>query len=582
MSLAITAVNDKPTKVNLSSLTIDENAVATEIGTLSTDDLDTNDTFIYELVSGEGDTDNSLFTIETDKIKNTDAFDFETKSSYSIRIKSTDSGEASVERVFEISVINVNDIAITSIIEDTYCDGSEGIGSITVVVSQTDGDIIYDWVGPNGFSASEKDIAGLEAGTYTLTVKDDAFEKSFDLIVGKTAIYNDLAICYITSDIDDEKKNRIFLSYQGLYNGNKYEILREGSASGIFEKIGELNNGESSFLDTTSNNSSRSYEYRVRLVDNCGASSDDSPSHKTILLQSGIATDNSINLNWSSYQGLDYSTYVIYRSINNGDFEELASISSSNNSYNDTEADITQNSYSYYVSIFVTSCSNTIQSGSSQSSSSRNFNLASQSSNNSSEIKSNQKYIGAVYELPSELNFDELILGDEQVKSLLLENTGDGTLNIEGITMPEGYSIDQSIISVAARSSELLAITFTPVEAKSYEGVMAITSQNGVEEINLTGKGLLVTSIDDAYLDAEEVKVYPNPASDILSIDFSNSPAAVSNLRLVDMGGRLFWQRKAVREKQLTINVSNYQSGTYLLLIETSKGRLVKKIIINK
>jgi len=111
---------------------------------------------------------------------------------------------------------------------------------------------------------------------------------------------------------------------------------------------------------------------------------------------------------------------------------------------------------------------------------------------------------------------------------------------------------------------------------------MAITSQNGVEEINLTGKGLLVTSIDDAYLDAEEVKVYPNPASDILSIDFSNSPAAVSNLRLVDMGGRLFWQRKAVREKQLTINVSNYQSGTYLLLIETSKGRLVKKIIINK
>ena len=187
-----------------------------------------------------------------------------------------------------------------------------------------------------------------------------------------------------------------------------------------------------------------------------------------------------------------------------------------------------------------------------------------------------------MYELPSELNFDELILGDEQVKTLTLENTGDGTLNIEEITMPEGYTIDQSAISVAAGSSVELAITFTPVEAKSYEGVMAITSQNGVEEINLTGKGLLVTSIDDAYLDAEEVKVYPNPASDILSIDFSNSPAAVSNLRLVDMGGRLFWQRKAVREKQLTINVSNYQSGTYLLLIETSKGRLVKKITINK
>ena len=407
-------------------------------------------------------------------------------------------------------------------------------------------------------------------------------KRPFIWLLKRQQVYNDLSICYITSDADDVNKNRIFLSYQDLYNGKKYEILREGSASGVFEKIGELNNGESSFLDTTSNNSSRSYEYRVRLVDNCDASSDDSPSHKTILLQSGVATDNSVNLNWSPYEGLGYSTYVIYRSTNNGDFEELVSISSSNNSYNDTEADITQNSYSYYVSIFVSDCSNTIQSVSSQSSSSRGFSLASESTNNSSEIKSNQRYLGAVYELPSELNFDELILGDEQVKTLTLENTGDGTLNIEEITMPEGYTIDQSAISVAAGSSVELAITFTPVEAKSYEGVMAITSQNGVEEINLTGKGLLVTSIDDAYLDAEEVKVYPNPASDILSIDFSNSPAAVSNLRLVDMGGRLFWQRKAVREKQLTINVSNYQSGTYLLLIETSKGRLVKKIIINK
>ncbi|MDA9330322.1 Ig-like domain-containing protein, partial [bacterium] len=100
VSIAITAVNDEPTKVNLSSLVIDENSAATEIGTLSTDDLDTNDTFTYELVSGEGDTDNSLFTIDTDKLKNTDAFDFETKSSYSIRIKSTDSGSASIEGVF--------------------------------------------------------------------------------------------------------------------------------------------------------------------------------------------------------------------------------------------------------------------------------------------------------------------------------------------------------------------------------------------------------------------------------------------------------------------------------------------------
>jgi len=210
------------------------------------------------------------------------------------------------------------------------------------------------------------------------------------------------------------------------------------------------------------------------------------------------------------------------------------------------------------------------------------YNVSDASGNDAVEVSRTITVIGPVYTLPETINFDELILGDEQVKSLLLENTGSGTLNIEGITMPEGYSIDQSAISVAAGSSESLAITFTPVEAKSYEGVMTITSNNGVEEINLTGAGLLVTSIDDAYLDAEEVKVYPNPASDVLNIDLSNSPAAVAKLRLVDMGGSLFWQRKEVKEKQLSVNVSNYKTGIYLLLIDSSKGRQIKKIIINK
>ena len=190
VSIAITAVNDEPTKVNLSSLTIDENAAATEIGTLSTDDLDTNDTFTYELVSGEGDTDNSLFTIDSNKLKNTDAFDFETKSSYSVRVKSTDSGAATIEGAFAITVNNINDISVSSTIENTYCDGSDGVGSITVISSNTNGTVSYSWTGPNSFTSTDQNLTGLESGTFTLLVKDDSFEKSFDLVIEKTAIYD--------------------------------------------------------------------------------------------------------------------------------------------------------------------------------------------------------------------------------------------------------------------------------------------------------------------------------------------------------------------------------------------------------
>jgi hypothetical protein len=388
VSLAITAVNDEPTKVNLSTLTVDENAAETEIGTLSTDDLDTNDTFTYELVSGEGDTDNSLFTIDSDKLKNTDAFDFETKSSYSVRIKSTDSGSASIEGVFAITVKNINDITISSEITSTYCDGSDGTGSITIVTSEINGEVTYTWTGPNGFNSTDQNLSGLESGTYELTVKDDSFEKSIELVVEKTEIFNNLSICYVTSDSEDFTKNRIFLSYQDIYNDKKYEILREGSSAGIYEKIGELDSGETSFLDTSSNSSSSSYSYRVRLLDNCDVVSSESSIHKTILLQSSLATDNSVNLSWTSYEGVSYSTYKIYRRVNNGSFEELTAISSTNNSYNDTAADVTQNAYSYYVSISINTCLTT------KVSVNENGDVIRISATEgTSEIKSNQKFI---------------------------------------------------------------------------------------------------------------------------------------------------------------------------------------------
>ena len=101
----------------------------------------------------------------------------------------------------------------------------------------------------------------------------------------------------------------------------------------------------------------QTYSYKVRLVDLCGDVSEDSSLHKTILLQSSISVTNSVNLSWTDYEGTDYSTYKIYRSVDNGDFEELGSVSSSNTSYNDEDATVIfGSSYEYYISIAVDQC----------------------------------------------------------------------------------------------------------------------------------------------------------------------------------------------------------------------------------
>ena len=69
----------------------------------------------------------------------------------------------------------------------------------------------------------------------------------------------------------------------------------------------------------------------------------------------------------------------------------LTAISSTNNSYNDTEADVTQNAYAYYVSIAVESCTTT-QKTAVKENVSNNFRYTSRV-NETTEIKSNQKFI---------------------------------------------------------------------------------------------------------------------------------------------------------------------------------------------
>ena len=58
--------NDAPTALALSSSSIVEgSAISTTIGTFSTTDEDSTDTFTYTLVSGAGSTDNDAFGIVT-------------------------------------------------------------------------------------------------------------------------------------------------------------------------------------------------------------------------------------------------------------------------------------------------------------------------------------------------------------------------------------------------------------------------------------------------------------------------------------------------------------------------------------
>ena len=108
-----TQINQAPTALNLSANSFNEN-IATEsaVTTLSSLDPDVSETFTYSLVSGTGSTDNAAFSISGDQLKINTSPDFEIKSSYTIRLRTTDQGGLSFEREATFSVGDVNETPV--------------------------------------------------------------------------------------------------------------------------------------------------------------------------------------------------------------------------------------------------------------------------------------------------------------------------------------------------------------------------------------------------------------------------------------------------------------------------------------
>jgi len=110
VTVTINGINDPPTGISLNNSSVAENQPSgTAVGNFSTTDPDTGDTFTYSLVSGEGDDDNASFNITDSQLQTVASFDYETKNSYSIRVRTTDSGTLYYEEAFNITVTNVND-----------------------------------------------------------------------------------------------------------------------------------------------------------------------------------------------------------------------------------------------------------------------------------------------------------------------------------------------------------------------------------------------------------------------------------------------------------------------------------------
>ena len=157
-----------PAITSLSNNLISENEpINTVIGSFSNDDPDIDDVHTYSFVTGEGDDDNASFAIQNvNELISKEVFDFELKSSYSIRVRTDDGKGGILDLDFSISVVNVDE-------------GSSNQAPTDISISNN--------------SIAESLAVFTDIGVFSTTDPDGGSDHSYALITGETAAFQIVA-----------------------------------------------------------------------------------------------------------------------------------------------------------------------------------------------------------------------------------------------------------------------------------------------------------------------------------------------------------------------------------------------------
>jgi len=127
-----------------------------------------------------------------------------------------------------------------------------------------------------------------------------------------------------------------------------FNIYRQNTQDDNYDLVATVpSSNPSMWVDTESNASKHSYSYKVSSVFDC-TETILSDAHKTIHLSINAGENNSWNLVWTTYEGIDYTTYNIYRATGEimSEFELIKTVPANITSFCDLSAPI---GYVYYM-----------------------------------------------------------------------------------------------------------------------------------------------------------------------------------------------------------------------------------------
>ncbi|MCC6181269.1 MAG: T9SS type A sorting domain-containing protein, partial [Bacteroidia bacterium] len=92
-----------------------------------------------------------------------------------------------------------------------------------------------------------------------------------------------------------------------------------------------------------------------------------------------------------------------------------------------------------------------------------------------------------------------------------------------------------------------------------------------------------VTAISESSINSNVFKIYPNPANDVITINYDGLKETNSSIEIINTVGQTLIKQDVANETSQNINVSNLSNGIYFVQIkQNGKSIATKKLVINK
>ncbi len=184
--------------------------------------------------------------------------------------------------------------------------------------------------------------------------------------------------------------------------------------------------------------------------------------------------------------------------------------------------------------------------------------------------------------ITGDLDIPATPLGISTTFDITIHNDGDATLDVTSIFYPTAFNGPVSGNGIAPGGSEVITMSFTPPAAQTYTGDITINSNGGTGVLSVSADGAIITSLEGEILDAEAIRIYPNPAIDVVTIDLTEYNGQGLDIQLYDVSGNETFAVSDYRKTELRLDVSAYRNGLYLVQFTNGGHTVQKKIMIRK